>query len=265
MQNSNRLRKHGENMIDTHMHADSRSSEDFEKMFISGIDTAITCSYYPYKIDNNPEILLNHLNRILNFEPRRAGEYGLDLKVALGIHPANALENNQIIFEALETWIESKDIIAIGEIGLDENTDLEKEVFKKQLELADRTESKVIIHTPRKNKLEVLKDIKEIVLENINPKLVVIDHINLNTIEEVIGEEFTIGLTVQPQKMGVEEAIEILDKYGFDKFLLNSDISNKPSDPLSVPKTVRTLKRLGYNKKEIDKVSFENAKKFFNI
>jgi hypothetical protein len=44
-------------MIDTHMHADSRSSEDFEKMFIGGIDTAITCSYYPYKINDNPEIL----------------------------------------------------------------------------------------------------------------------------------------------------------------------------------------------------------------
>ncbi len=247
------------------MHADSRSSEDFEKMFISGIDTAITCSFYPYNIDNSPEILLNHLNRILNFEPRRAGEYGLDLRVALGIHPANALENNEIIFEALESWIENKDIIAIGEIGLDENTDLEKEVFKKQLELAENTKSKVIIHTPRKNKLEVLKDIKEIVLESINPKLVVIDHINLNTIEEIIDEEFTIGLTVQPQKMEVEEAIEILDKYGFDKFLLNSDISNKPSNPLSVPKTVRTLKRLGYDKKEIDKVAFENAKKFFNI
>ena len=247
------------------MHADSRSSEDFEKMFVSGIDTAISCSYYPYKIDNNPEILLNHLNRILNFEPRRAGEYGLDLRVALGIHPANALENNEIIFEALESWIENKNIIAIGEIGLDENTDLEKEVFKKQLELAENTKSKVIIHTPRKNKLEVLKDIKEIVLESINPNLVVIDHINLNTIEEIIDEEFTIGLTVQPQKMEVEEAIEILDKYGFDRFLLNSDISNKPSDPLSVPKTVRTLKKLGYDKKEINKVAFENAKKFFNI
>ena len=255
-------------MIDTHMHADSRSSEDFEKMFISGIDTAITCSYYPYKIDNNPKILLNHLNRILNFEPRRAGEYGLDLRVALGIHPANALKNNEIIFEALERWIENRDIIAIGEIGLDENTDLEKEVFKKQLELAEDSKSKVIIHTPRKNKLEVLKDIKDIVLENINPKLVVlvvIDHINLNTVEEVIDEDFTIGLTVQPQKMEVEEAIEILDKYGFDKFLLNSDISNKPSNPLSVPKTVRTLKRLGYDKKEINKVAFENAKSFFNI
>ena len=234
-------------MIDTHMHADSRSSEDFEKMFISGIDTAITCSFYPYKIDDNPEILLNHLNRILNFEPRRAGEYGLDLRVALGIHPANSLKNNEIIFEQLEKWIENKDIIAIGEIGLDENTDLEKEVFKKQLELAENTKSKVIIHTPRKNKLAV------------------IDHINLNTIEEVIDEDFTIGLTVQPQKMEVDEAIEILDKYGFDKFLLNSDISNKPSNPLSVPKTVRTLKRLGYDEKEIDKVAFKNAEKFFNI
>ena len=252
-------------MIDTHMHADSRSSEDFEKMFISGIDTAITCSFYPYKIDDNPEILLNHLNRILNFEPRRAGEYGLDLRVALGIHPTNSLKNNEIIFEQLEKWIENKDIIAIGEIGLDENTDLEKEVFKKQLELAENTKSKVIIHTPRKNKLEVLKDIKEIVLETIDPKLVVIDHINLNTIEEVIDEDFTIGLTVQPQKMEVDEAIEILDKYGFDKFLLNSDISNKPSNPLSVPKTVRTLKKLGYDEKEIDKVAFKNAEKFFNI
>lgn len=251
-------------MIDTHMHADARSSEDFEKMFIGGIDTAISCSYYPYKA-NNAEILLNHLNRILNFEPKRAMEYGLELKIALGIHPANSIKDNEIIFDSLKEWIDNKDIIAIGEIGLDENTELEKEVFKKQLELAEETKSKVIVHTPRKNKLEVLKDIKEIALENINPKLVVIDHINLNTIEEIIDDDFTIGLTVQPQKMEVEEAIEILDKYGFDKFLLNSDISNKPSDPLSVPKTVRTLKRLGYKQDKIDKVAFKNAESFFNL
>ena len=65
--------------------------------------------------------------------------------------------------------------------------------------------------------------------------------------------------------MDVSEAVYILDNYGFDKFLLNSDISNKPSDPLSVPKTVRTLKKLGYSKKCIKKVSYKNAEKFFNI
>lgn len=252
-------------MIDTHMHADSRSSEDFDKMFISGIDTAITCSFYPYKLDNNPDVLINHFNRILNFEPKRAGEYGLDLKVALGIHPANTISNTGAVFSKLEELVENKDIIAIGEIGLDDNTAEEQIVFRKQLELADETKSKVIIHTPRKNKAEVLKDIKRIVLDSIDPELVVIDHINKNTIEDVIDEKFTIGLTVQPQKMEVEEAIDILDQYGFDKFLLNSDISNKPSDPLSVPRTVRTLKRLGYSEKEIEKVAEGNAKKFFNI
>ena len=65
--------------------------------------------------------------------------------------------------------------------------------------------------------------------------------------------------------MEVSEAVDIMDQYGFDKFLLNSDISNKPSDPLSVPRTVRTLKRLGYNEKDIEKVSHRNAEKFFDI
>lgn len=74
-----------------------------------------------------------------------------------------------------------------------------------------------------------------------------------------------LGLTVQPQKMDKIEAIGILDEYGFDRFLLNSDISNKPSDPLSVVKTVRELQRLGYGKNEVGKVSHMNAEKFFEL
>ena len=74
-----------------------------------------------------------------------------------------------------------------------------------------------------------------------------------------------LGLTVQPQKMEKEEAISILDEYGFDRFLLNSDISNKPSDPLSVAKTVRELYRLSYEQGDIEKISHKNAQKFFNI
>jgi hypothetical protein len=131
--------------------------------------------------------------------------------------------------------------------------------------IADETETKVIIHTPRNNKKKVLEEIKEMVNANIDPELVVIDHINKNVIEDVIDEEYTLGLTIQPQKMNVDEAIDILDKYGFDRFLLNSDISNKPSDPLSVPKTIRTLTKLNYKKSEINKVSYKNATEFFNL
>lgn len=251
-------------MIDTHIHADSRSGEDFKEMYLAGIDTAITCSFYPYKIDNET-ILLNHLNRILEFDTRRAKEYGLDLKVALGIHPANSAVDPQRIFEKLYEWIENRQIAAIGEIGLEDLSDAEIDIFKKQLDIADETKSKVIIHTPRKNKKEVLKLITDIVPQHLDERQAVIDHVNQNIIGDVIDKNYMLGLTVQPQKMDKSEAIAILDEYGFDKFLLNSDISNKASDPLSVPKTVRELKRLGYKESEIEKVSFKNAKNYFKI
>ncbi len=246
------------------MHADSRSSEDFEKMYLAGINTAITCSFYPYKIDNET-VLLNHLNRILEYDTKRAKEYGLDLKVALGIHPANTIENPQIIYENLYKWIENDRIVAIGEIGLEDLTEAEISIFKKQLDIADETKSKVIIHTPRKNKEEVLKEILEILPNHLDEKQAVIDHINPNVVEDAIKSDCMLGLTVQPQKMEKEDAIAILDEYGFDRFLLNSDISNKPSDPLSVPKTIRELEKQGYAKEDVEKISHKNAQKYFNI
>ena len=251
-------------MIDTHMHADARSGEDFKDMYLAGIDTAITCSFYPYKIDNDT-VLLNHLNRILELDTKRANEYGLDLKVALGIHPTNTTVKPDIIYENLYKWIENEQIVAIGEIGLEDLTDEEIAIFKRQLDIADETDSKVIIHTPRKNKKEVLKVILDIVPQHLNENQAVIDHINQNVIGDVVDKDYMMGLTVQPQKMDKEEAIAILDEYGFDNFLLNSDISNKPSDPLSVPKTIRELERLGYKKNDVDKISFKNAKSFFKL
>ncbi|WP_461461785.1 TatD family hydrolase [Methanobrevibacter sp.] len=251
-------------MIDTHTHCDSRSSEDFELMYTSGLDTVITCAYYPYRLMNEI-VYLNHLERILKYDTKRAKEYGLDLKVALGIHPTNTEINPELIYENLYKYIENDEIIAIGEVGLENLTDAEYEIFKQQLIIADETNTKVIIHTPRKNKKEVLSEIKKVVNNYIDPKLVVIDHINKNVIEDVIDDKYTLGLTVQPQKMNVDEAIDILDDYGFDRFLLNSDISNKPSDPLSVVKTIRELDKLNYKKSEINKISHENAIKFFNL
>ena len=251
-------------MIDTHMHADSRSSEDFEKMYLAGIDTAITCSFYPYKIDNET-VLLNHLNRILEYDTKRASQYGLDLKVALGIHPANTIKNPEKIYDNLYEWIENAQIVAIGEIGLEDLTDDEISIFKRQLDIAEETNSKVIIHTPRKNKKEVLKGILEILPQHMDEKSAVIDHINPKVVGDAIKTDCMLGLTVQPQKMNKEDAIGILDEYGFDRFLLNSDISNKPSDPLSVAKTVRELTRSGYDEEDIEKISHRNAQKFFSI
>ena len=233
------------------MHADARSSEDFNDMYLSGIDVAVTCAFYPYN-EFDDAILLNHLRRILNYDVKRAGEYGLDMKVALGIHPANADVGGELIYENLYRWIENREIVAIGEIGLEDLTENEYRIFKAQLDIAEETKMPVIIHTPRKNKAEVIDEILDILPQHISPEYAVIDHINPDVVEKVIDTDYTLGLTVQPQKMDKFDAIKILDEYGFDKFLLNSDISNKPSDQ-------------NFNHKDIEKIAFKNAEKFFNI
>ena len=175
-------------MIDTHIHSDARSGEDFEKMYLSGIDSAISCSFYPYTLFNE-EVLLNHLEKILNYDSIRGKQYGLDLKVALGIHPMNSYIKPDLIYENLYKWIENKDIVAIGEIGLEKLTEDEIRVFKKQLEIGDETKTKVLVHTPRKRKEEVLKVINDIIPQHIDEKLVVIDHINPNVINQVIDKD----------------------------------------------------------------------------
>ena len=251
-------------MIDTHIHADARSSEDFEKMYLAGIKTAITCAYHPY-LSDNATVLLNSLEKILNYDTRRVENYGIDLKVALGIHPTNCLSNPQPIYEKLYDWIENKNIVAIGEIGLETGSSKEITIFEEQLKIADETKTKVIVHTPRKNKSEILDKILKIIPTQCDEKLVVIDHINKNVVSKVINLDYTLGLTVQPQKMEVNEAINILNEYGFEKFLLNSDMSYKPSDPLSVPKTVCELKNRGFEDKEIEKIAYKNAINFFNL
>ena len=251
-------------MIDTHIHADARSGEDLKEMYLAGINTAITCSYYPYKIPHEC-ILMNHMNRILELDTKRAKEHGMDLKVALGIHPTNSYINPENIYEKLYSWIENKQIVAIGEIGLEDLTDSEIIVFKKQLDIASETKSKVIVHTPRKNKQKVLKIILDIIPQHIDEKHVVIDHINPEIVSAVTNTECMLGLTVQPHKLTKYEAISILDEYGFDRFLLNSDCSNKPSDILSVPKTIRELEKQTYNTTDIEKISFKNAINFFKL
>jgi predicted metal-dependent TIM-barrel fold hydrolase len=74
-----------------------------------------------------------------------------------------------------------------------------------------------------------------------------------------------LGLTVQPQKVTPEEAVVLLEEYGVEKFVLDSDMSSSPSDPLSVPKTVHRMRLAGFSEKEIERVSEGNVAEFYGI
>lgn len=251
-------------MIDSHIHADTRPYEDFEKMAIAGVELAVTCAHDPLCM-NTSDVIFDHWHRILNNDIKRAAENGLKLYTAIGIHPRSISKDFTKALEALPVWLENENVVAIGEIGLEKASDLEKKVFKSQLKLAESMKMKVVVHTPRKNKKEVSKITASIIEENIDPKYVIIDHVDQSIVEDVIELDSMLGITVQPQKMTPDEAVSLILEYGFEKVTIDSDISSSPSDSLSVPKTVHKMKLAGFKEEDIQKISHDNAAMFFGI
>ncbi|RJQ41036.1 MAG: YchF/TatD family DNA exonuclease [Nitrospiraceae bacterium] len=85
---------------------------------------------------------------------------------SVGIHPHDANDFTEEIYQQIKTWASSlPKVVAIGETGLDyhyDNSprDMQKEVFKKHLLLAKELELPVIIHSreAKKDTLEILAD-----------------------------------------------------------------------------------------------------------
>ncbi len=71
--------------------------------------------------------------------------------IAVGLHPESANTYTKEDLEVLEAQIQEKRIVAIGEIGLDyywvkDNKQAQKELFIKQIELANKYNLPIIIH-----------------------------------------------------------------------------------------------------------------------
>lgn len=251
-------------IIDAHLHADCRPVEDFKNMNMAGVNAIVSCAYDPLDM-NKSNVSFEHFNRIINRETKRVENEGIKLFCAVGVHPRAIPIDYDKVIEKLPEYLEKNNVIAIGEIGLERADELEQEVFIKQLKLADENDYNIIVHTPRTNKIEVTKKIIELLDEHINPKLVQLDHVDFSIIDSLIDKDYTLGITIQPLKMSTEETVKMLEEYGYDKFVLDSDISYAPSNPMSLPETKHELEKNGVNKNSIDKVMYKNVLKFHKI
>lgn len=198
-------------------------------------------------------------------DTKRAAKNGVKLYSAIGVHPRSISSDYEIVLLKLPELLDNKNVVAIGEIGLETGSKKEKEVFIKQLKLAQELDIKVIVHTPRTNKKEITEITATIIEDTIDTSLVLLDHVDKSIIRRVLDFNGILGLTVQPQKMTSDEAVKMMDEYGYDKFVLDSDMSSSPSDPLSVPKTVHKLRLSGVEPIDIKKVSYSNAAEFYKI
>lgn len=84
---------------------------------------------------------------------------------ALGIHPENVESYNEEDINYIKEHINDNNILAIGEIGLDyywtkDNKEDQKELFEKQLALAEKVNKPVIIHS-REATLDTIEILKK--------------------------------------------------------------------------------------------------------
>lgn len=242
-------------LFDLHIHTEGLGLSELKKLRESGVTEVCSLSFYPIK-PLFPQTLIDEFRRLEEFERFRCSLVEIKMVPAVGIHPRCIPPDYETVIEHLE----ANDWTAFGEIGLETNNDLERDVFRKHLKIAIAKDIPCVIHTPSKNKREVTEKTLEILRELDFPnELAVLDHVNFENLDLVAKSGFWIGLTVQHGKLSSEEAVKIIKEIGEERCIVNSDAGFGHAILTTVAETARILGKEG------NRVCFENAKKFLGV
>ena len=127
--------------LDSHCHINDEAfredlDEVLERMVLADVRKAVIISSY-----------IDDFHYALRIE-----HPDIEFKRALGVYPGDVNELDEELFERYAALCRSDDCAAIGEIGLDyywqkDNKQLQKEVFERQLILAQELDKPVIVHS----------------------------------------------------------------------------------------------------------------------
>jgi TatD DNase family protein len=127
-------------IIDTHSHLNLYDEECEEEITEMANDLIIVSGTNRY--DNKENLLL-------------CDKYE-NIRVSIGFHPMEADNVTEDDFIFIESNINSNRVVAIGEIGIDlywrqDNFDVQKQIFIKQIELAKKHKKTIVIHSRNSN------------------------------------------------------------------------------------------------------------------
>jgi uncharacterized protein len=249
--------------IDPHAHMISRTTDDYEAMAMAGIVAVIEPAFWIGQARTNAGSYADYLSHILGFERFRAGQFGVRHYCCIGLNSKEA--NNEPLAEAvmelLPGFATKESVVAIGEIGYDEQTPLEDKYLRLQLDLARELELPVMIHTPHRDKKRGAARSMDVIVEHkLSPESVVIDHVNEETIKEVKDRGFWAAFSIYPHsKMTAERMVALLKQFGPERLIVDSACDWGISDPLSVPKTAELMSENGIADPDIRLVTYANA------
>lgn len=246
---------------DTHCHLFEEYYEDIEKIYDEMKKNKI------YRIINNGTDDKSNkevLKKINEYE----WMYG-----AIGIHPEVVEEYDEEDLTFIEKNIKNKKIVAIGEIGLDyhyskENKDKQKKLFEKQLQLAEKYNMPVIVHS-RDATLDTIECIKKYKVRGVIHSFTG----SYETANIYIKMGFLLGVNGVVTFKNCS-FIDVLKKIGIDNIILETDspyltpvpfrgMKNDPSHIIDI--AIFLEKELRIKREEIARITEDNIKGCFDI
>ena len=254
-------------MFDPHIHMTSRTTDDYEAMAANGICAVIEPAFWMGQPRTNAGTFEDYFMSLVEWERFRAKQFGIHHFATIALNPKEA--NNSFladeVIKMLPRFLVKESVVAVGEIGLDDQTVAEEKYFSIQCEIAKKYNMPILVHTPHRDKKQGTTRCLEIVKESgINPEMVLIDHNNEQTIKEVRDRGHWAGHSIYPHtKMDSERMTKIVQKFGAEKIIINSAADWGVSDPLMVPKTTKLMQKEGIPEEVISQIVWDNPYNFF--
>lgn len=251
-------------MIDTHTHInciEEISVEDVIKNALdNGVEKLIVPTAYPTDIEVVKELAQKYEN-----------VYGL-----LGVHPSEVKDWNDDLIDKIKEYSKSSKIVGIGEIGLDyywdkSFNDLQKEVFIKQIKLANELNFPISVHDR-----EAHKDTFDILTEY-NKNSAVVMHCFSGSVEfmkECVKQGWYIAIGGVVTFKKAIKMKEVAKEVPLDKLLLETDApyltpvpyrgkTNQPAYVKYVAEEIASIRGISFE--EVDEITTQNAKKVFSL
>ncbi len=250
--------------VDVHAHLIDKKFDDIDDVVLRAKESGVT------------KIICSGCNLSSSKKVVELAEKHENVYATIGIHPECVEEFDDNSIAVIEELAKHEKVVAIGEIGLDyywisDNKDLQKRVFLAQIELANKLNLPIVVHSR-----DAMGDTIEI-LNNNQLKRESLLHCYSGSIEsaKVLSElnfSFSFGGVVTFKN--AKNAVEVVEFLQPEKILLETDSPYMSPEPFrgkrNEPKNVvyvadKISKIKGMKLEEVAKTTSQNAKRLFKI
>ena len=254
-------------LFDPHIHMTSRTTADYEAMAAAGIVVIVEPAFWLGQPRTHVGTFEDYFAGLLGWEPFRASQFGIQHFCTLALNPKEANDPRVAdgVLALLPRYLTKDGVVAVGEIGYDDQTPAEDRSFAAQLQLAVRFDLPVLVHTPHRDKKRGTERSLALVRDAGFPaERVLIDHNTEETLPLVLASGCWAGHSIYPKsKMDEVRMAALVARYGSERIIINSAADWGISDPLKVPKTVAVMRARGIAEADIERIVWTNPVAFF--